>query len=223
MQNFIPAELPEGQPLGNRASRSVTRALEGRRAVYEDEVRRLLEASFALIRETGCLEPRVSEIVGAAGLSNQSFYRHFRSKDELLLAVLDEGVAILAGYLSHRMEAEHTPEARIRAWVAGVLEQALQPEAAAAARPFAVSRARLAELFPAEVADSERRITGMLRDAIAEAEFPGSDPERDAATLYDLAMGWVQRQLAGGKPARRADAEHLTAFALNGLLHGAEG
>jgi AcrR family transcriptional regulator len=182
-------------------------------------VSRLVAASLELIRESGALEPRVSEIVARAGLSNQAFYRHFRSKDELLLAVLEEGVAILEGYLANRMEQAQGAEARVRAWLAGMLEQALDTEAAAATRPFALSRARLAELFPAEVEAAESRLTAMLRDALRDAA--GADPERDAETLYDLAMGWMQRRLAQPGRARREDAEALTAFALHGLRRGA--
>jgi AcrR family transcriptional regulator len=210
MQNEVPASPG--------ASRAVDRALERRRAIYEDEVRRLVAAGFELIRESGALEPRVSEIVGRAGLSNQAFYRHFRSKDELLLAVLEEGIAILEGYLRHRMEQAPDAESRVWAWLAGMLEQALDTEAAAATRPFALSRARLAELFPAEVEAAERRLTAMLQDALSGAT--GADPERDAETLYDLAMGWMQRRLAQPGRAQREDAEALTAFALHGIRRG---
>ena len=205
--------------------RSVDRALEGRRAAYAEEVHRLLQASFALIRERGELEPRVGEIVRRAGLSNQAFYRHFRSKDELLLAVLDEGVRMLESYLRHRMERVDAPEHQVRAWIAGVLEQALDPEAAQATRPFVLSRARLAELFPDEVEASERRLTDLLREAIGAAAAAGvlcnADAKRDAETLYDLAMGWVQRSLASSGEVSRANAEALQEFALHGLRRGA--
>ncbi len=199
------------------------RALRSRRATYEDEVRRLIAASFALIRESGALEPRVSEIVRRAGLSNQAFYRHFRSKDELLLAVLDEGVTILEGYLEHRMASLSSPDERVRAWMEGMLEQVLDPTAAAATRPFALSRARLADLFPGEVQESEQRLTAMLRDALHEASgvLRSADPQRDAETLYDLAMGWMQRRLAQPGLATRADADALTEFALHGIRRGA--
>ena len=207
------------------AHRSIDRALEGRRATYEKEVRRLVAAGFALIRETGQLEPRVGEIVRAAGLSNQAFYKHFRSKDELLVTLLDEGSRQLADYLRHRMQAQGAPELKIRAWLAGMCEQALNPEAAAATRPFALSRARLAELFPEEVATSERVLTEMLREAIAAAvaqgSFPHADPDRDAEALYDLAMGWMQRRLARAEPVERSDADHWIEFALHGLRRGA--
>jgi AcrR family transcriptional regulator len=62
-----------------RAMRSADRAIERRRAVYEEEVRKLVSAGFAVVRETGRLEPKVGEVVAEAGLSNQTFYRHFAS------------------------------------------------------------------------------------------------------------------------------------------------
>lgn len=216
--------VPSSQVDVSLAARSVDRALEGRRAAYADEVRRLVEASFALIRETGEFEPRVSEIVRAAGLSNQAFYRHFRSKDELLVTVLDEGIRRLESYLRHVMAAAASPEQKIREWIAGVLEQALDPAAANATRPFALARGRLAERFPQEVEESERRLTALLEEAVAAAvargDLPRADPERDAAALYDLTMGWLQRQLLRSERPAREDAEQLVEFAVCGMRRG---
>jgi AcrR family transcriptional regulator len=196
-------------------------ASAARAARHEEVVSRLVAASFEEIRETGALEPGVAAIVRRAGLSNQAFYRHFRSKDELLLAVLGEGFRVLAGYLAHRMESAPSPEARIRAWIGGVLEQALDGDAAAATRPFAVSRARLAELFPEPVAAAERALARPLREAIAEAvadgTLPGADPERDAEAIHTLAMGWLQTRLCGAAPPQRAEAEHVIRFAFAAL------
>ena len=217
VKNVSPAPVVE---------RSVNRSIERRRSVYEDEVRRLVQAAFELIRQTGTLEPRVVEILQEAGLSNQAFYKHFRSKDELLLAVLDDGIRTLRGYLEHRMLKETSPLRRIRRWIEGVLRQALNPEAAAATRPFVMSRARLMEHFPEEVTQSEVQLTRLLRDSIeaaAEAEeLRGCDPERDARLVYQLAMGWLERQLANpARPAnRRADADHLVEFVMRGLARG---
>ena len=221
MRNDI-LELGQAEP--SLARRSVERALEPRRAAYADEVRRLVEASFRLIRESGQLEAPVSEIVRAAGLSNHAFYKHFRSKDELLVTLLDDGMRQLSSYLRHRMEGASSPEQRIRRWIAGMCEQALNPRAAAATRPFALSRARLAERFPAEVAKSERRLTALLRDAIEAATATGAlaptDAARESETLYDLAMGWMQRMLAQPEPPDRSAAEHLVEFAMHGLARG---
>jgi AcrR family transcriptional regulator len=218
MQNEI---LDAARAARSLATRSVDRTLERRRAAAAGEVRRLIDASFTLIRKTGNLEPKVEEIVRTAGLSNQAFYKHFRSKDELLVAVLDEGIRKLSGYLQHRMQQAQSSEQQVRAWIAGVLEQALNRAAAAATRPFALSRARLAELFPAEVTESETQLTAMLREvihaAVANGELPDADAVRDAEIIYDLVMGWVQRKLAGPLPPKRTDAAHLVEFAMRGL------
>jgi AcrR family transcriptional regulator len=238
MQNKSLHEDPESQAVGraregrrgratprSAAERAVERALGGRRTTYEGEVRRLLEATFRLIERTGELEPRVGDIVREAGLSNQAFYRHFASKQALLVAVLDEGVRILASYLGHRMQAAPSASERVREWLRGLLEQALSPAAARATRPFVLARARLAEAHPREVAESERQLTELvreaLRDASASGELPAVDPEGDAETLYQLAMGWLQARLCDDRPPDRRDAERLVDFARHGLLRGA--
>jgi AcrR family transcriptional regulator len=207
------------------AGRAVERALAGRRAAYEDEVRRLVAAAFVLIERSGSLEPRVGDVVREARLSNQAFYRHFPTKEALLVAVLDEGVRILASYLVHRMASARTATARVEEWMRGMLEQALVPDAAAATRPFVLARGRLAQAHPQEVAESERQLTALVRDAIRAArdagELPDADPDRDAETLYHQAMGWIQARLLDPTRRDRADAERLVQFAMHGLRRGA--
>ena len=204
-----------------RAMRSADRALGRKRAAYEEEIRKLVTAGFTLVRETGKLEPRVGEIVAEAGLSNQAFYRHFSSKDELLLAMLDQGICILRSYIEHRIEAGESPLARIQNFLEGLLAQAIDPSSAAATRPFVISRARLAERFPEEVRESETQLTALLADEIAKAQETGdvrnANPERDARLIYNLAMSWVERELVAPAPCDEEDARHLVAFALNGL------
>jgi AcrR family transcriptional regulator len=217
------AALPPPPP--SAAERAVERALGGRRAAYAEEVERLLAATFVLIERTGELEPRVGDIVREAGLSNQAFYRHFPSKQALLVAVLDRGIRILAGYLAHRMQAVASPTARVLEWLRGLLEQALSPAGARATRPFVLARVRLAEAHPEEVAGSERQLTAQVREAlraaVAAGELPHADPDGDAETLYHLAMGWLQARLLEARPAERRDAERLADFALHGLRRGA--
>jgi AcrR family transcriptional regulator len=216
---------PEAIFQPTHASRAVERTLARQRAAYESEVRRLVEATLLLIERTGHLEPTVSAILRESGLSNQAFYKHFRSKDEFFVAVLDEGMRILASYLDHRMRAESEPTARVRAWIAGLLEQALNPEAAAATRPFTLSRDQLATRFPDEVAESERQLTGLVAAAIREGQDAGdlatTTPEQDAESLYHLAMGWIQARLRESELPDREDADRLIEFALAGLLRPA--
>lgn len=77
--------------------------------------------------------PRVADIVAAAGLSNDAFYRHFPSKDALVAALLEDGAQRLARYVARQMSKEtdpKTPEGQVRRWVEGVLSQTREEIAA---------------------------------------------------------------------------------------------
>ena len=204
--------------------RTVDRALARQRATYAAETEKLVQAALALIRERGDLEPAVAAIVRRAKLSNQAFYRHFRSKHELLVAVLDHGIALLEAYLRERMGAAPNATERVRAWLRGMLEQALNSRGAEATRPFALARSQLARHYPEEVAASERRLTALVREAIADAkrsgELPHADPDADSEALYHLALGWLETRLLEDDPAEKAQAKRLEAFAMAGLRAG---
>ena len=52
----------------------------------------LLDAAAAVFAERGYAGASVDRILGAAGLSKGTFYWHFKSKDELFLALVDERI-----------------------------------------------------------------------------------------------------------------------------------
>jgi len=211
---------------GTAVDQTVDRSLEGRRAAAQSEVERLVSAGFRVIERTGHLEPKVSDILAEAGLSNQAFYRHFRSKHELLVAVLDEGIRGLGRYLAGRVAEAATPTDAVREWIRGMAAQAQDPSGAQASRPFALARGRLAEAFPAEVARSERQVTASLRDALHAARTDGSmpavDADPDAEALYHLMMGWVEARLVEARIPSDHEVARLEAFAMAGLTRPRE-
>lgn len=208
MRNTVPRAV---------ATTIADRSLDPRRAVYADEVRRLIDAAYAVMRASGDIEPRVGDVVKASGLSNQAFYRHFRSKDELLLAVLTDGRQRLVATLAARMARVDDGAPRIAAWIEGVMAQARNAEAAANTRPFAVNGARIADRFPAEWSASRDALLTPLRDAVAAA---GGDPTRDPDVLYHLAFGAMEAAIIRREPPTRADVDHLVAFSLRGIGRG---
>src|SRR5215467_8296173 len=132
---------------GTLADRAVDRSVGDRRSQYADEIQRVLEATYDLIESSGNVGPSLREILAETGLSTQAFYRYFQSKDELLLLLLDDGRRRLLATLERRMQRVDTPEARVRAWIAGVLAQASDARAAGRTRPFVTDRDRLAEAY----------------------------------------------------------------------------
>ncbi len=223
MQNAV-LTRPDSQ--NSAAERSAQRALAPRYSAYVTEVQRLIGAARRVMQRSGSVEPRVSEIVSESGLSNQAFYRHFRSKHELLQAVLTDGYDQLLRYLERGLAAESTPLGRIRRWIRCILIQAADPEAAEAARIFVKNGARLADQFPEDSNRSIEQLKAPLRAAIADAaargDVPSADPERDTEAVYHLAMAWMQRQILECARPSRQDMEHVVRFAVRGLRAGDE-
>ena len=191
------------------AARIARRTLSKRGADYEDEVRRLLDAAMALIQERGTAsQPRVADIVAAAGLSNEAFYRHFPSKDALVLALLEDGTERLASYLTHQMGKETEPAAQVRRWVDGVLSQAKGEIAAST----------LAVLWNGGSLGANGRHTAsaplaaLLRAPFTELGSP--DPEQDAAFVAHATIGLVSQHLWDGTTPSRREIDGILGFCL---------
>jgi AcrR family transcriptional regulator len=205
VQNVVPVE-----------ERLADATLAERRGQYAAEVRRLIDAAFAVMRTTGDIDPQVREIVKAAGLSNQAFYRHFPSKDALLLAVLADGQRQLVDYLRSRVASTADPELQVRRWVEGMLAQARNPAAAEATRPFAINGARLAERYPADLMATNDELLGTLAPSVR--ALGGTD--QDASFVCELALGHMNGAITHRRSPQPEEVERLVAFCLAGVRHG---
>ena len=219
MRNAIP---PRNDLENSLALRSVERSTSDRYSSYVVEIQRLIDAGRKVMQRRGSVDPRVSEIVIEAGLSNQAFYRHFRSKNELLLAILDDGVDQLITYLESCMAKERITLGRVERWIRCICRQATDAGAAASTRPFVVQGVRLSDQFPEETARSTLRIKAPLQatinEVVAQGEAPLCDPERDTELIYHLAIGWMQRKIIERAVPTEVDVDNLVSFCVRGLL-----
>jgi AcrR family transcriptional regulator len=200
------------------AHRSLQRSMSQREESYRLEVQRILDATYRLIARDAGFDPPLRDILRESGLSIQAFYKHFRSKDELMLVLLDDGRRRLVGYLEHRMAKANTPEGQTRAWIEGVLAQAADPDVAARTRPFLAHQDRLAEQFPAEQRQSVDLLVDLL--ALVILGYPGksrASASRDALVVYELTFGTLHRHLSHGSRPARAEIDHLVKFSLKGI------
>jgi AcrR family transcriptional regulator len=184
------------------ARRAVERTVADRQAEYAQEMRRIVEATYGLIERTGSLDPSLRDILADTGLSTQAFYRLFRSKDELLLVLLDDGRRRLVDYLAGRMAAVDLPTDKVRAWIEGVLAQASTPKSAERTRPFLANEDRLSELFPMEQRESVDLLVDLLVQPLTDAtpvdgppDAPPDAPRRDAEAIYRLVFGLLHAHL----------------------------
>ena len=194
------------------AGRVAQQTLAAREAVYASEVRRLLDAALEVMRRCGTTSrPRVADIVAAAGLSNDAFYRHFPSKDALVAALVDDGALRLQSYLDHQMAKEVTPEAKVRCWVEGVLSQA---EGEVAATTLAVlwngdsvTQDRTAVRNAASIAPGM-----LLREPFA--SLGSARPELDATLVTHAVFGCLSDHLWQGTHADQDEVDHVVDFCL---------
>ena len=202
------------------ARRAAERSLATREASYAAEVRRVIEATYRVIERTGSFDPTLREILRESGLSTQAFYRYFKSKDELLLVLLDDGRRQLVGYLEHRMARAEVPQDKIRAWIEGVLAQAIDPGAASRTRPFLANQDHLTEAFPDEQQASAELLLGLLVSALGQLprdEGRRAEIRRDAEAIYQLAFGTLHTHLTRRTQPGRAEIDHLVGFALRAV------
>jgi AcrR family transcriptional regulator len=203
------------------ARRVAQRSVAEKQAELAGEMDRIVEATYDLVERTGNLDPSMRQILAHSGLSTQAFYRHFRSKDELMLALLDEGRRRLVVYLERRMKRVGSPEEKVRAWVEGVMAQASEPRAAARSRPFFADEDRLAEMFPDEHAASVDALVSLLNDPLSQLNNQGRrsvpETELDAQAIYRLTFATVHDHLIRRVKPREATIEHLVSFMLRAI------
>jgi AcrR family transcriptional regulator len=199
---------------GDVAARIAARTLARRGTDYTAEVRRLLDAALEVIAEQGTTaRARVADIVAAAGLSNDAFYRHFPSKDALIAAVIEDGALRLASYASHQMEKATTPDAKVRRWVEAVLAQT---DEKIAATTFAVlwNGSSFGSGGAPRAGSANEPLAELLYEPLA--ALGGTDPELRASLVAHAVLGKVSDYLWAHARPTREQREEIVRFCLAG-------
>jgi AcrR family transcriptional regulator len=153
--------------------------------------------------------PRVADIVAAAGLSNDAFYRHFPSKEALVAAIIDDGSMRLTSYLEHQMAKAVAPRDQVRAWVEGVMSQAADDEVAAST---------LAVMWNGAAVGTRQSTTPLAK--LLEAPFAAlgsTDPAVDAALAAHAAVGVLSDFLWSQARPTRKQIGHIADFCLRAI------
>ena len=108
------SEVTEAVPAWR--DRALRRSLDPAAARSMARLERLLDAARELTDEADDASFTVAEVAGRAGVSLKTFYRSFASKDDLLLALLEEESRTGAAMLQGTLERESAPAARYRAF-----------------------------------------------------------------------------------------------------------
>lgn len=182
---------------------------------------RLVDAAYQGLVASGGTSLPVNEVLRAAGLSTRAFYRHFSSKDELLLALFRQDSDRVAARL-RRAAASEPPAAALLAFVQAMLRITADPrrrqrvlvmssEEIARAKGFAAERQHYHSLVQDE-------LVRILERGLADGTFPLARPSSDAGWIRAAIQHAFDEQIAGSAAtAPNETAEVLADFALRSL------
>jgi AcrR family transcriptional regulator len=199
--------------MSTRVAAAVERALDERHREASDEVERILTAAITVMERATPQAPRVGDIVDEAGSSKKAFYKYFTGKDELLLAVMERGVAIIVSYLEHQMAKETRPRDKVVRWIEGTLAQVADPEL------VSMSRAVMTQMSASARTRSDDDIMAPMRDLLIEpvTALGGPDPLRDADAVFQLTAATMRSYVGSSEQPSTEDIDHMVRFCLGGL------
>jgi AcrR family transcriptional regulator len=190
----------------SKAEAAVQRSLERRQSAAQAEVNRLIEVGRDLFGSGA--NPRVADIVKAAGVSIEAFYRYFGSKSEFVAAVAEDGGQRVTSYVEHKMADVDDPTKRLRAGISALMSQASRPELAAAARNIL---GRSGHAAPHGDAGSvETSLADLLSPTLT--ELGSTDAKRDSAVAATALLGILQNHVWAETEPTRREIDHLTGF-----------
>jgi AcrR family transcriptional regulator len=160
----------------------------------------------------------VAEVATRAGVSLKTFYRSFASKDDLLLALVEEesrtGTAMLRGAL----EQASAPTARLERYVVSLFKLARM--APGYARVLVRQYRRLGSDRPSELATALAPLVDLLEAEIGAAAAAGAalpgDPTRAAEIVFALLLDGLAEVTLSGRDSGEVAAS-VWRFVAGGL------
>jgi AcrR family transcriptional regulator len=183
---------------------------------------RILDAAYGILAASTGSSLSVTEVLEASGLSTRALYRHFESKDALLLALFRRDAERLHTRLEAAVDSAPSPRAALVGWIEGTLQVVADPRRRQRVLVFSseeVTRARgiAAERHRIQEAQAET-LSRIIASGLADGSFPWATLPADARAIRAALGEELVEQINGlsSVPPDRA-AAHLADFALRAL------
>lgn len=184
---------------------------------------KLIAAARTLYSQSAGRDFTVQEVANVAGVSLQTFYRHFKSKDDLMLAVYESTVQESAEALRATCGSVEDPVERLRVCTVAGLRRGLKRHAGVHIWMVVTEHARLARTFPDEVVEAFRPYQNLLVECIelgvAQQVFRPGLPAADAAQVVATLVSGLYNSL-GNRPAPHPETDQRLAAAWTFILSG---
>lgn len=162
----------------------------------------IMRAAYRLVGRTSGEPVSVQQILDAAGLSTRAFYRHFPSKDELILTMYRTAENRVAVELAEVVAAAAGPVAALEAWIERQLAVVYEVRRSRQTSVLTSAEARSAVGF--DEANHQGAVVRrtLLADIIRNGKHDGlfplaADPDEDARAVASVVSGIIQARLLG--------------------------
>jgi AcrR family transcriptional regulator len=188
----------------------------------EPRERRFMKSALAILGETGRTDFTVLEVVERSKTSLRSFYQHFSTKDELLLALIDK----IMSESTRKWRADSAglpPAAALRVLIDRICTPAETTTQDKVNRGLTYYNDHLAETLPREYArvlsPLHDLITDIINRGVADGAFRGGlDVAATAALIMQSALGAMRLHVLGAElTGVPVNADHIYEFCIGGL------
>jgi AcrR family transcriptional regulator len=205
--------------IGAEQGTAVSARSPGRPRLYQPDAERdrILAATLEVLRRNSGQEATVADILEEASLSTRAFYRHFETKEEVILALYKRDAESFSAHLWRRIDAASNPDEALAVWVHEIL--GLAYDRRRAERVSALQSAMVTRVVSGTREQQlgtdllEEPLRSLLQDGLAEGSFPHARPELDCRTIRAItweAVAWARNRTL--KLSRREAADHVLRF-----------
>jgi AcrR family transcriptional regulator len=204
------------------SARSAQGAAAGGAADEESRPARFMKSALAILGETGRADFTVLEVVERSKTSLRSFYQHYSSKDELLLALIERIMAESTLRWRQDTDGLPAPEA-LRKLINRIAHPAASTTQDSINRGLTFYNDHLAESVPSEyarvLAPVKVLIVEIIDRGIAEGVFAADiDVDPTATLIMQSAMGAMRLRVLGAElNDAPLEARHIYDFCARAL------
>ncbi|BBX18260.1 TetR family transcriptional regulator [Mycolicibacterium duvalii] len=169
---------------------------------HQSERDAILRAAYRLISHgssTGTTS--IENILRTAGVNRRIFYRHFASKDDLIIAMQEWAGELILADLRKAVAAADTPAAAIIAWIEDYLsigwQEARFRDALAFMSTEVTGAPGIAAALEATYARHREPLAAALAAGLADGSLPNARPELDSFAIHAIAVRHLEARIRG--------------------------
>lgn len=192
------------------------------RETWTDERQTIIDAAYRCLDRNAGESLAIGEILAEAGMSTRAFYRHFGTKNELILEMFRRDRERVIAELRQVVARAETPVQALADWMSFMLTLMTDRRKRGRVASFYSDEIRRTPGYTQEVgrfmAAEQAAIAGILYQGVADGTFLACTPEADSRTIRAALEAAYEEQLDRSASMSVAETvSQLLGFVLRGL------